>query len=164
MEVGHALEQIRVAGGERNRLLPPFSVFPADLRTWLPDSELNQIIAEAVHRADHTGVRAEFISRWDSLLARTAGAYAAGIYSSDQIAETAGECPLDGGAAIRHFRRCNKTVLERTLVSILRISADKQRLIATPWSVSLESTICEAEAKTRIARAIEVDSWSIDED
>ena len=164
MEVGHVPVKVRVAGGELNRLLPPYSVFPTDLRTWISEKDLGQIVTEAVQRADHTGVRAEFTSRWDALLTRSASAYAAGILSSDEIAETASEPPEDGGAAIRHFRRCNKSVLEHTLVAILQTCAGKQHVSGLPWNGSVDPAACEAEAKARIARAIEVDSWSIDDD
>ena len=163
MEVGHALVK-RVAGGELNRLLPPFSDFPADLRAWVPRNDLSQIVAEAVQLADHTGVRADFTSRWNSLLIATASAYSLGIFSSDEIADFAGECLIDGGAAIRHFRRCNRGVLERTLASIIHSCAEKRQLSAVPWDGSVEPVVCEAEAKARIARAIEVDSWSVDDD
>ena len=164
MEVGHALEQVRVAGGGQNRLPPPFSVFPTDLRNWGSQKDLSQIITEAVQRADHTGVRADFIPRWDSLLTQIAAAYMVGIFSSEEIATAAGECPIDGSAALRHFRRCNRLVLERTLASILQTCANKQHLTAVPWNGSVDPAACEAEARARIARAIEMDSWSVDDD
>ena len=162
MVVGHDL--VRVAGGERNRLLPPFSVFPTDLRAWICERDLHQIVIEAVQRANHEGVRLEFTERWQSLLTRIASAYVIGVFSSGQIAEAAGESSFDGSAAIRHFRRCNKTVLERTVASILQTCATKQHLSAAPWNGSVAPDVCEAEARARIARAIEVDSWSIDDD
>ena len=147
-----------------NRLLPPYLAFPTDLRAWLSEKELRQIVNEAVQRADHTGVRVEFTPRWDALLARTTAAYAVGIFSSDEISAVAGELPIDGGAAIRHFRRCNGTVLQRTLASILQACAAKHHLSATPWNGLVDPAACAAEARARIARAIEVDSWSVDDD
>ncbi len=164
MEVGHVLEQFRVARGEMNRLLPPFSLFPADLRTWLSENELNLIVAHAVQRADHTRIRSDFAPRWEALLASTATAYLLGTFSSNEIAELYGECPIGGSAAIRHFRRCNRTVLEQTIVDILQSCANKQHLTAASWNGSVPPSICESEASARIAHAIEMDSWSVDDD
>src|SRR5688572_1918208 len=164
MELGYAPVPLTDAGGGVNRLLPPFVTFPPDLRTWIAENDWGRIVAQAVQQADHTGVRLEFTSHWESILARTAAAYAVGIYSSDEIASLPGEPPLDGGAAIRHFRRCNKPVLERTLTSILQNCAEKYHSGAAPWISTMNSSPCEAEAKSRIARAIEMDSWSVDDD
>ena len=164
MDVGYARARVTDAGGEVNRLLPPFYVFPTDLRTWLAENQLKQIVAEAARHADHSGVRPEFTPHWESLLVRTAAAYTVGIFSSDEIALLPGEPPLDSGAAIRHFRRCNKSVLARTLASTLQTCAEKYHSGAAPWSSSMDSSLCEAEARARMARAIEMDSWSVDDD
>jgi hypothetical protein len=162
MEVGHA--PVRVAGGELNRPLPLYSVLPADLRSWVSENDLRQAVAEAVHRADHRGIRADFTSRWELLLAWTTRAYASGIFSSDEIAEAAGECPFDGGAAIRHFRRCNRAVLEQAVASVFQTCANQKHISSVPRPASIDPAVCAAEARARVSRAVEVDSWSVDDD
>ena len=161
MEVGHASGT--VAGGELNGLLPLYSVLPLDLRTWVSEHDLRQAVAEAVFHADHAGVRPDFTPRWKALLASTAYAFSVGMLSSDDIAETAGECPFDGGAAIRHFRRCNRPVLEQVVASVFQTCANQKHVSSVSLSGSIAPAVCVAEARRRIARAIEVDSWSIDD-
>ena len=152
---------------------------PDDLREWVSEVELAHLVAGAVERVSHETEAVGRTRTWDVLLGILAYFYSTGLYVSDEIEEALwsnsnfdsvqtlafGNAPAS--AVLRSFRRANRDAIEACLAEVLKsahsCSRDTSAFGTRARAGSANpSPDFDGEAKERLGRAMQADSWALD--
>lgn len=167
-------ERFEMEGNDNAKLTGRFSREcsppPEDLRTWISEQELAQFVDDAVQQVRVEESAMDRSRAWDVLLGIVTYFYATGRYPSEEIEDSLWHSsrlehvhPLVFGNApaatvIRRFRRANRGAIEQCLAEVLRLASACRRSNGSR-SKSLDYL---REANTRVAHAIQFDSWALD--
>ena len=169
----------RIDFGWRNEFRSVEPRLPEDLREWVSEVQLAHLIEDAVESVSHSKESGERTQTWDMLLGILTYFYAIGLYISDEIegalngnANFASVQPLAFGnapasAVLRRFRRANRGAIEQCLAEVFRAvysgSAEANALGCCSKDTGGEVSMnFQNEAKLRLTRAIQADSWAMD--
>src|SRR5688572_29114333 len=153
--------------------------FPEDLRKWMSEVELAHFVANAVERVRHEGGAGGRTRAWDMLLGILAYFYSTGLYVSDEVenvlcnncnfdpvyASAFGNAPVS--VVLRNFRRANRGAIEQCLAQVFQAAYSRSREPSSFGSRARTGTEEPSldfytEAKARLGRAIQADSWALD--
>jgi hypothetical protein len=157
------------------------AVLPEDLREWIDESQLIDLVANTVHRITPSFVHAArdgTVSEWERLVELLTFSYATGTYASAEIdpaqfMEAQGEAfssLFDPELShLRFFRRDHRPEVARCLAEVLAESwKDHTHNTPSPPLLTFERECSSApdfsvEANRRINTAVRIDTWSIDD-
>ncbi|HVK59848.1 MAG TPA: hypothetical protein VM735_13765 [Candidatus Kapabacteria bacterium] len=161
------------------------AALPEDLREWIDESHLIDLITNTAHKLIPPFVHAArdgTVSEWERLIELLTFSYATGTYASAEIdpapfmeALSEGLSPLfepelsQRENDLRFFRRDHRPEVARCLAEVLAESwKDHTHNIRSPAHLAFERECSPApdfssEANRRINTAVRMDAWSIDD-
>ena len=150
---------------------------PADLRAWIGEVELAGLVDHAVQQVGRAETTRNPTSARDVLLGIISFCYVTGSYDSEEIENALNHNPkfeqmhsllfghAPASAVLRSFRRANRGLIEHCLAEVLRSACEISKdspTISGGCSARSESSDFAREAKVRLARAIQCDTWALD--
>ena len=144
------------------------SALPEDLRTWISEQDLADLVEDAVQQVRGAKRAVACTCGWDVLLGIMTYSYATGLYASEEIENSLnygtgldhvhslvfGNAPAS--TVLRRFRRVNRGAIEQCLAAVIRSACGH---LEGSESQSLDYL---HEANARVAHAIQIDSWALD--